>query len=211
MSSSKIRCFAALSRNVARKPGPPYQDHLAMLEIGVHVEQDHEPVVEPFPPDSPLIHQGPRVAVSLLGGSAVLDDLGVDRDLRPGPCLDRVDLGLDSGDRGRSENAGAVVDRNPVDRSRERRAGVGARDGGRNAAAAGDGAAPERRRRDPANADEEGIVEVARGGQRLDVAADDRRGTVGAEDRFLERVVGGEVDSGGAAIGRDPEVREKPT
>ena len=38
-----------------------------MVAAGVHVEQDHETVVEALPADTPLVHQRLGVAVGLLG------------------------------------------------------------------------------------------------------------------------------------------------
>ena len=90
------------------------QDHLAVLVARVHVEQDHEAVVEALPPDAPLVHQRPGVGVGLLGRPAVLDGLGVDHDLGAGPLLDLADRLRDAIDRVRAEDAGGVVDADAV-------------------------------------------------------------------------------------------------
>ena len=90
------------------------QDHLPVLVARVHVEQDHEAVVEALPPDAPLVHQRPGVGVGLLGRPAVLDGLGVDHDLGAVRCSIWRIVSRDAIDGVRAEDAGGVVDADAV-------------------------------------------------------------------------------------------------
>ena len=104
--------------------GPGIQLDLAVARIAlVEVEQDHEPVVDPRAADAPLVHEGDRVRLGLLGRDPRRDELGVDDDLRAGPALDPVDRLLELLDRGVAEHVRLVVDRLVGDRVGERRAG----------------------------------------------------------------------------------------
>ncbi len=116
--------LALLVREVRRlEPGTRVQLDLAVLEARVHVEEDHQPVVEPGPADAPLVHQRARLGLGLLGRRILAAVLGVDHDLGAGPRLDRVDRRLGLDDRVAGQDPGVVVDR-PVDLGfRERRAG----------------------------------------------------------------------------------------
>ena len=75
-----------------------------MLERRVEVEEHDHPVVEPGPPDAPLVDERAGARLGLLRGHAVVDDLAVDGDLGAGPLLDGVDgrLGLGDGRRRRT-------------------------------------------------------------------------------------------------------------
>ena len=110
---------------------------LAVLEIRLHVEEDDQPVVEALATDAPLVHQGPRLRLGLLGRRKAATVLGVDDDLGARPRLDPVDRGLRGGDRLGRQDARVVVD-GPVDlgsweRWAGRRRGWRRRRGGRTA------------------------------------------------------------------------------
>jgi hypothetical protein len=92
------------------EPRAGVQLDLAVLEVRLHVEEDHEPVVEALAPDAPLVHQRPRLRLGLLGGREAAAVLGVDDDLGAGPRLDAVDRGFGLDDRVRREDAREVVD-----------------------------------------------------------------------------------------------------
>ena len=55
---------------------------LAVLERRVDVEEDRQPVIEAAPADAPLVDERAGARLGLLGGDAVVDELGVDDDLR---------------------------------------------------------------------------------------------------------------------------------
>ena len=72
------------------EPVAGIERHLAVDQVALHVEEDHEAVVEALAADAPLVEQGQRVVI---GHRLAVDllDLGVDGDLRPGANLDRLD------------------------------------------------------------------------------------------------------------------------
>ncbi len=111
---------AGIVQELRLEPGARVELDLAVLATGVHVEEDHQPVVEALPADAPLVHQGPRVGLGLVRRPAVLDVLGVDDHLGPGPRLDPIDelLGLLLG--GGGQDVRRVVDANAVLGRRER-------------------------------------------------------------------------------------------
>ena len=95
-----------------------------MLERGVDVEEDGQPVVEAGPPDAPLVDEGSRARASVSSVvDAVVDELRVDDDLGRGPRLDGVDDRLRLGDDAGRQDPGLVVHGLTVDRVGERRPG----------------------------------------------------------------------------------------
>ena len=57
----------SLLRNAASKPGAGVQLHLAVLARRIDVEEDDQAVVEPGPPDVPLVDEGARPRLGLGG------------------------------------------------------------------------------------------------------------------------------------------------
>ena len=90
----------------------------------VEVEQDHQPVVDSVAPDAPLVHQGLRVRLRLLGRDVVAPErLCVDDDLGLGLGLDGIDDQLGLLTSLRAEQLSGVIDGLAIDRLGERRSG----------------------------------------------------------------------------------------
>ncbi len=117
------RLALAVRQERLLETGTGIQLDLAVLEIRLHVEEDHQAVVEALASDAPLVHQGTRLGVGLVGRRVFAAVLGVDDDLRAGPRLDRVDRLFRRGDGRRRQDAGVVVDRAVDLGLREGRAG----------------------------------------------------------------------------------------
>ena len=115
-----------LQGGVVEVAGPePVACHERQVPVAagrVHVEEEHQPVVESRPPDAPLGAQGRAVVLDRLCGRPRLH-LGVHDDLGPGSIGDRRDDGVGTVDGGRREDARRVVDALAGNRARERRSG----------------------------------------------------------------------------------------
>ena len=118
--------LALLVRQEGRsEAGSRIELDLAVPEAVVHVEQDHEAVVEALAADAPLVHQGDGVPLRRLGRVALGLELGVDDGLGTGPILDRPRDTLGLADRAWRQDLRRVVDPLAGDRRRVRWAGAG--------------------------------------------------------------------------------------
>ena len=109
----------ALVDVLADESGAAEQADLAVDEVVVEADQQHQAVVEAGATDAPLIHQrGGLVQVLVLADAGI--DLGVDDDLGAGRRLHRVDPLLELGDDLGAQDAGLVVHGAVVHRIGER-------------------------------------------------------------------------------------------
>ena len=106
------------------EPRPAVQAHLAVDEVRLEPDQQHQAVVEAGPPDAPLVDEGGCLRQVLVLGDARVH-LDVDHDLGPGLCLDGIDARLEVRDRLRFQHAGLVIHATFRHRVGERGAGGG--------------------------------------------------------------------------------------
>jgi hypothetical protein len=87
-----------------------------VLQVVLHVEEDHQAIVEALATDAPLVHECQGVGVGLVGRVAVALDLRVYGDLGARPSFDRLDRRLGISDGPGREDPGVVVHALPADR-----------------------------------------------------------------------------------------------
>jgi len=88
---------------------------LAVSQVGLHVEEDDQAVVEALAADALLVHERQGVVVGQLDRVALRLDLGVDGHLGARSSFDRLDRLLSFRDGPGREDAGVVVDTLPGD------------------------------------------------------------------------------------------------
>ena len=98
----------AVGQERGREPGGRVELDLPARAARLEVEEDRQPVVEPFAADAPLVDERQRVALGVLGRGGV-DDLGINDHLGLRSLLNAIDRLLDCGNRLRLEDAGEVV------------------------------------------------------------------------------------------------------